>query len=698
MTPRNFQRALAVACLAVAAWAVPAAAHAVLQSSTPAQGASLDVPPEEVVLTFTEPVHPQASSAEAFDSSGRPVSRGLQVSPDGRTVRVKLASLPRGAYTVRWKVVSRVDGHLTAGLLTFGVGVAAPAAATGQEPPWWQVAVRWLGYLAGLFLAGTLAFPHLVLPKAAVREGVGSLRALAVGSAAAVALTALLDTALRAAWLQSPAQGFLTTLGTLVRTSVEGPSVLLRVGAAALAVDAARNPSPWVAGVAGGAALLGFTVTSHAWATGPLAVAADWLHMASASVWVGGLPCLAVFLARSRSPEQAAAIARAFSWWAGYGLAGVVVTGAYAAALHVPGWNAVFTTGYGRWLAAKLALVVVLALLGASNRYRLLPRLTSTRRALVRLAWSVKAEVGVAALVLLAAGGLAITPPARTVQAAASGTRTVFAAAADGLRVSLAVDPAQPGWNRFELDVRDGRGKPVRVDRAFLRLKKLDEQTAASSVPLEAQAEGRYTAEGTYLGLPGLWEVELVLRSRGEPDRVVWFPLRAGTFQLRSELEAFRVLRRAQESLEALRTWRETEQITDGAGNVVVTRYTYQRPDRLAFEVVGGMQGILVGRERFLRTERGWQRDTLPEPFTARGPALYMQNPLRAALGRKEPCSWETCQVVLWESPDGLASFAAWVGDRTHRVYKLLMWAPAHFMTSVLGDFDSPVRVEPPVR
>jgi hypothetical protein len=53
---------------------------------------------------------------------------------------------------------------------------------------------------------------------------------------------------------------------------------------------------------------------------------------------------------------------------------------------------------------------------------------------------------------------------------------------------------------------------------------------------------------------------------------------------------------------------------------------------------------------------------------------------------------------VLWESPDGLASFAAWVGDRTHRVYKLLMWAPAHFMTSVLGDFDSPVRVEPPVR
>ncbi len=690
-------RVLAVA-LAVVAWAVPAAAHAVLQSSTPAQGASLDIPPEEGVLTFTEPVHPQASSAEVFDSSGRNVSQGFQVSPDGRTVRVKLERLPRGAYTVRWKVVSRVDGHLTAGFLTFGVGVAAPPAPTGQDQPWWRVAVRWLGYLSSLFLAGTLVFPHLALPKAALREGAASLRPLALGSAAAVALTALLDTALRAAWLQAPAQGFVGTLGTLVRTSAEGPSLLLRVGAAALAVDATRTPNLWVAALAGAAVLLGFTVTSHAWATGPLAAAADWLHLAAASIWVGGLPCLAVLLARSRSEEHTAVSARAFSRWAGYGLAGVVVTGTYATALHVPGWSALLSTDYGRWLTAKLVLVAVLVLLGAANRYGLLPRLTSTRGAVRRFAWSVKAETGVAALVLLAAGGLAITPPARTVQAAAGGVRTVLSAAADGLRVSLAVDPAHPGWNRFELDVRDGRGKPMPVHRALLRLKKLDEQAAVSTIPLEVQAEGRYTAEGTHLGLPGFWELELVLRNRGKADQVVWFPLRVGTFQLPSELEAFRVLRRAQESLVALRTWRETEQITDGAGNVVVTRYAYQRPDRLAFEVVGGMHGVLVGRERFLRTDRGWQRDTLPEPFAARGPAVYMQNPLRAALGRKEPCPQETCQVVLWESPDGLASFAAWVGDRTRRVYKLLMWAPAHAMTSVLEDFDGPLRVEPPVR
>lgn len=165
---------------------------------------------------------------------------------------------------------------------------------------------------------------------------------------------------------------------------------------------------------------------------------------------------------------------------------------------------------------------------------------------------------------------------------------------------------------------------------------------------------------------------------------------------MRSDLEAFRLLRRAQQAVGLLRTWRETEQTTDGAGNLVVTRYTYARPDRMAFEIVGGMRGVLVGSDRYLWTGRGWQRDRLPEPFRARGPALYMENPLRAALGRRDPCPEGNCRVVLWESPDGLTTFAAWVGERTARVHKLLMWAPGHVMTSVLEDFDAPVRVIPP--
>ncbi|MDR7599315.1 MAG: copper resistance protein CopC [Armatimonadota bacterium] len=693
-------RRLLLACLLVATTAGPALAHAVLQTSTPAHGASLDTPPAEVVLTFTEPVHPQASSAQVVDAAGRVVSEGFEVVPDGRTVRVKVGRLDRGTYTVRWKVLSRLDGHVTEGRVSFGVGVApAPAPLASQGPPWWQVFLRWLGYLAALSLAGALAFQHLVLSGAAPDRAAEVRRVVRV-SASALAAAALADTLARSVWLQSPGQGTWATLWTLVRTSQEGPSLLLRVGAAVLALDAARTGSPWTAGLAGGAALLGITVTSHAWAVGPLAAAVDWLHLAAASVWVGGLACVAVLLSAARPRDSTAPILRAFSRWAGYSLAVVAATGAYAVVLHVPSWDALAATGYGRWLVAKILLVAVLVGLGALNRYRLLPRLEVARGTLRRLRLSVRAEVAVASLVLLAAGAIAVTPPARTVQAAGK-QPLVLAALADSTRVLLTVDPGEPGWNRFLLAVRDARGNPVPVDRVVLRLRKLDEEGSVPAVVLEPRPDGSYIAEGTQLGLAGFWELEVVLRVRGRPDRTVWFPLRSGSFQLRSDLEAFRFLRRAQEALERLRTWRETEQITDGAGNVVVTRYTYQRPDRLAFEVVGGMRGVLIGKDRFVRTDRGWQRDTLPEAFTARGPALYMQNPLRAALGRQEPCPddpTEPCQAVLWDSPDGLASFGAWVGTRTHRVHRLLMWAPAHAMTSVLEDFDAPARVEAPGR
>jgi len=688
-------RTVLVACAAWLALSAPALAHGILRSASPAHGANLDSAPREVVLTFSEPVHPQASSAEVLDSQGRVVSEGQEVTQDGRTLRVRVGQLPRGTYTVRWKVVSQVDGHTTSGFVSFGVRATPPASGAGVEaPPWWQVLLRWLGYLSALTLAGTLAFGELILPAAGATKHWVRLRPLRDASAVALAAVAVVDLVLRAAWLRPPGHTLVEAARVLATSPVEGRSLLLRVGSAALAAGLAPGSPRGLVLVPAAAALLGLTLTSHAWGAGPLAALSDWLHLAAASVWVGGLPALAL-LARLRDPQGTQAIARAFSRWAGYALAVVVATGLYASALHVPSWRALVQTGYGRWLTFKLALVGVLVALGAVNRYRLLPRLGSGR-GVAHFASAVRLEVAAAAAVLLAAGGLSITPPARTVQAASEVRRLILAAQVGAVRLVLTVQPAEPGWNRFSLALQDARGEPVEVDRALLRLRKLDEETAPPTLVLDPQGPGVYAGQSPDLALPGLWELQVVLRRRGQADAVAWFPLRAGDFRMRSDLEAFRLLRRAQEAVGLLRTWRESEQTTDGAGNLVVTRYTYARPDRMAFEIMGGMRGVLVGSDRYLRTGQGWQRDRLPEPFRARGPALYMQNPLRAALGRRDPCPEGNCRVVLWESPDGLTTFAAWVGERTARVHKLLMWAPGHVMTSVLEDFDAPVRVIPP--
>jgi methionine-rich copper-binding protein CopC len=53
-----------------------APAHAVLRSSDPANGASVDRAPRQVTLTFTERPEPRLSTVQVLDADGRPVQAG----------------------------------------------------------------------------------------------------------------------------------------------------------------------------------------------------------------------------------------------------------------------------------------------------------------------------------------------------------------------------------------------------------------------------------------------------------------------------------------------------------------------------------------------------------------------------------------------------------------------------------------------
>ena len=109
---------------------MPAGAHALLRESDPAAGSSLDQAPSRVLLTFTERPEPGLSSIRVLDSGGRQVERGQAAPVPGESLdlAVGLGDLADGTYTVSWRVVSRDDGHVTAGSFAFGVGVPAPAA------------------------------------------------------------------------------------------------------------------------------------------------------------------------------------------------------------------------------------------------------------------------------------------------------------------------------------------------------------------------------------------------------------------------------------------------------------------------------------------------------------------------------------------------------------------------------------------
>jgi copper transport protein len=103
-------------CLGVLAMhaSPPAGAHALLTESTPADGATVDEAPKEVLLTFTEALDPLLTVVHVLDASGARVEGGRTEIPGLPTrARVPLGPLPQGTYTVTWRTTSTADGHTT---------------------------------------------------------------------------------------------------------------------------------------------------------------------------------------------------------------------------------------------------------------------------------------------------------------------------------------------------------------------------------------------------------------------------------------------------------------------------------------------------------------------------------------------------------------------------------------------------------
>ena len=135
-------RVAAAALLAAAAGAWvswPAAGHAYLVRSQPADGATLSEAPRGVCLVFSEPVELRFSRFEVTDSSGQPVhdAEGLPAVvarwPVTAKVPLPLQALGPGQYQVSWRVLS-VDTHITSGSIAFSIrGGTSPAPQQAVE-------------------------------------------------------------------------------------------------------------------------------------------------------------------------------------------------------------------------------------------------------------------------------------------------------------------------------------------------------------------------------------------------------------------------------------------------------------------------------------------------------------------------------------------------------------------------------------
>src|SRR3954451_2492048 len=165
----NAVRVLLLALALAALQSGPALAHAMLIESVPADGERLDRAPSELRLQFNEPVSP--ITIRLLDGRAAELP-GVTVEPHGDTIVLRTAQpLPHGAYFLSYRVTS-LDAHVVAATLRFGVGMAPPGAAAGDDAPSWSawaaVAARLLLYLTALGAVGLSLFVLAVRPPETV--------------------------------------------------------------------------------------------------------------------------------------------------------------------------------------------------------------------------------------------------------------------------------------------------------------------------------------------------------------------------------------------------------------------------------------------------------------------------------------------------------------------------------------------------
>lgn len=491
-----------------------AAAHANIDRSLPAADAVLDQPPTEVTIWFTEPVEEEFSEIMVFAADRTRVDNGDShlLADDPMAVVVSLRQEPplaEGTYTVSWKNVSTVDGHIVRSSFVFSIGqstvsegleTAEPAQTTSPLEP----IIRWLILLSIAGIVGGLTFdlfvmrPSLAKFKSDIPAPHTQILSGRILKLIWLFMLVFLAASLAQLFLQAgnvSGERFPALIGqptlTLLTNTYWGNVWLGRMASYLLLVVlllARRSNSEVLVGqswkrprqiamlLTGTAIMLALSLVSHAFATIEIritAVISDFLHLAAASIWAGGLfhfACNASYLLKNLPQEShrqfMASFVSRFSVLAASSVAVLILTGLFSSYAQVTAVSAL-NTPYGRILLVKLALITPLLALGAVNLFYLSRRLSQNFGAGLQLGRTVWTETLIIILVLLTVGFLITMEPARQVYSRENvepeevDSRLRLESMVDRLTGTVIVDAAEVGDKVVRVELSDANGRPV---------------------------------------------------------------------------------------------------------------------------------------------------------------------------------------------------------------------------------------------
>ena len=171
---RQLRRALlgAVVLVAVLLGAVsPASAHDTAESTSPAAGATLAAPPEQVSVTFNHNPLALGSQILVNDATGANWADGRVEIVDNVAAQKLKSGAPAGLYTVHWRVASS-DGHPIEGSFTFTATAAATGTTAAAAVPTMGTAQPGTTPAPAPAPAGSEPFPWSVMIFVAVAVGI----------------------------------------------------------------------------------------------------------------------------------------------------------------------------------------------------------------------------------------------------------------------------------------------------------------------------------------------------------------------------------------------------------------------------------------------------------------------------------------------------------------------------------------------
>jgi copper transport protein len=516
---RRLGRGLAIAggsLLVVAAPAGTVYGHAELRESVPAADAHLADPPPLISLRFSERVELLDDAVVLLDAGGSRIELG-EPTVEGSVVSATVPDVPDGAYVVDWQVVS-ADGHPVAGAFTFTVGNATPIDPSTLTPPTGTsssgsaglIVWRALTYAGFAVVLGTWAFvvfcwgegrrdrvlALLVIGGAVLAVVATLLRTLTEASVLDASLADLFDLRSGRAWLALIVLAVLALgVAPLLRSRVGQPALVGLWIASAVAVGVAIA---YAGHGSGGRVAVGGTLLTV-------------VHVAAASVWVGGLAALMRCLVAVDRPT-AWGVATRFSNIALVMVGALAATGILQAFRQLESWSALTGSDYGRALLVKLGIVVLL--LVAARLSRLTVNRPSTPEtatvASSRLRRTVGVELVLAAAVFGVTGWLAGASPNASATAESSGPVTVTGPDSTGAATASAtITPATVGPNGIHVTITEPQGREP--DEVTMQIEPVNGQVAPLDVPTYVMP-GMAMSDAVTIPFAGQWTLTINAR------------------------------------------------------------------------------------------------------------------------------------------------------------------------------------------